>query len=62
MKTDGGPRSPFMFMVHIFRSVFTLREYSLLPNRVPSPIKNHLCKLSHIFLPLDEAKPSILCC
>ena len=40
--------------------LFTL--YSLFPNREPSPIKNHLCKLSHIFLSLDEAKPNLLYC
>ena len=27
---------------------------SLVPYREPSPIKNQLCELSHIFLPLDE--------
>ena len=39
-----------------------ISQYSLFPNREPSPIKNHLCKHSHIFLPLDEAKPNLLYC
>ena len=36
-------------------------NYSLVASRKPSPIKNHLCKLSHIILLLNEAKQNVSC-
>ena len=53
----------FLFEQNVTQNIRPKNEtYSLFPNREPSPIKNHLCKLSHIFLPFDEAKPNLLYC